>query len=296
MAWLTNTPSCLDADVWYARASVRKVEPIDLTLSRDFDWRFPVELKPLLAHPSILALPLKARRYLSIQYFYNYMHDICLTETDVVNRTSLAIAYGKSACDFPPDIQVGAFSIAVDEAFHSYAARLFAFELEKVTGIEPVRMPECNALKDAVELTKGEFDTCLHSEIDLLATCISESTFTADVIDTLRIKACDPRFQRLMREHLADEGRHYSYFKAVLGHFAHCASARQRNAAAVITMRLLERLFRNVQGSDFDRQLLISVGIDPEHAVEIQKQTGPSRSGLLREQRANVFIRSSGLI
>ncbi|RAS01784.1 diiron oxygenase [Cupriavidus alkaliphilus] len=287
--------SCFEASIWFKRATVRTAAPISLAPGDVHDWRFPSELNPLLSHPSVLALPAAARRYLAVQYSYKYMHDICLTETDIINRTSLAIAYGDSACAFPPDICTNAFSIVVDEAFHSYAARLFALELEKASGIEPVHMPASNALMRAIALTKVEYDGYFHPEIELLATCISESAFTSEIVDALQIKMCDPRFHRLMKDHLADEGRHYGYFQAVLSHFGVRAEDRQRQAAGPIATSLLQYLFQHEQESVFDLQLLESVGLGRNEAIEVQRQTPQSRSAMLREERARHFLESSGL-
>jgi hypothetical protein len=147
----------------------------------------------------------------------------------------------------------------------------------------------------AVEHTKRDFEEQLHGEIDLLATCISESTFTSDIVDALQLKTCDRSFQRLMKEHLADEGRHYSFFKVVLKHFTERASREQKEAAIPIVARLLGELFQGGQESDFDKALLVFVGVDANEAVRILRQTRQSKSSLLRAKRASDFFGSAGL-
>jgi P-aminobenzoate N-oxygenase AurF len=288
--------ACVDPDVWFARASVRSMEMLRMDDGVKDDWRFPSELQPLLAHPAVQALPRGIRYHLSVQYTYKYLNDVCLTETDVVNRTALAMAYGSSACEFDAQVRAGAFAIVVDEAFHSYAARLFALELERVTGIAPMKMPSTNALMVALESTKKDFAHRLHREIELLAACISESTFTAEIVETLQLKDCHPAFQRLLKNHLSDEGRHCGYFKLALARFAELASSEQRMHAGPIAAQLLRRLFDDRRERAFHEQLLLSVGLGAADVKKILRQTGASRSTEMRRQKAIDFLCSTKLM
>jgi len=256
-----GAPALTFAASWFGKASVRGGELLRLSDDQPFDWRFPVEMKPLLGHPKVLTLPEEKYRFLCVQSFYKYLHDVCLTETDVVNRVSTAIAYGATVCQFPKESAAEAFSVLIDEAYHSYAARLFALEIERVTGIAPVALPSVNQLvlgmADATACATAEFSKIA----EFLSCCISESTFTKEILRASRLESYDVRFRNLMLEHLNDEGRHYAYFRKLMTYYWRQASERERAVAAAILPALLSRYFDDGVDAEFDRGLLSRIGM-----------------------------------
>lgn len=253
--------------MWFEKATVRNMACI--RLQDDFNWRFPTEMKPLLAHPLVQRLPEETYRFLNIQSFYKYLHDVCLTETDVVNRVSLSIAYNASAVLFPPEISAEAFAVIIDEGFHSYVARLFSMEIERVTSVKPLRLPSENQLVRAFHAAKddaGEEESLI---ADLLCCCISESTFTKEILEASKLSGYDETFHLVMSEHLRDEGRHYSYFRHVLTYFWEKGTEEQQQIAADLLPSILLTYFGNEIDASFDEYLLRSAGLAENVVTEV---------------------------
>lgn len=260
---------------WFKKATVRNMDCIKLW--DDFDWRFPIEMKPLLAHPLVKRLPQSTYRFLCIQSFYKYLHDVCLTETDVVNRVSLSIAYNASALPFPPEMAAEAFAVIIDEGFHSYVARLFSLEIERVTSVKPLRLPKENQLVRAAQLAKTGTNEQESVIADLLCCCISESTFTKEILEASKLPGYDKTFHLVMSEHLRDEGRHYSYFRDVLKYFWENSTETQKHIAATLLPGILLTYFGNEIDADFDEYLLHTCGMEASVANEVIKEIhGPS--------------------
>ena len=246
---------------WFRQASVRTMTHAWRDGGAEFDWRFPVEMKPLLAHAALEDLPLPVRKFINVQAFHKYLHDVCLTETDVVNRASTAIAYGRSAAVLPDAMAAEAFSVIVDEAFHSFVARLFSLHVTEVTGIGPVQMPQRNALVSAYEDVAQGLSPRLVAMAELLCCCLSESTFTKEILVASRLEGYDPTFRSILADHLADEGRHYGYFRRVLAHYWSGLSEEHRHEVAGLLPAILKTYFADVLDNEFDRQVLLAAGI-----------------------------------
>lgn len=266
-------------DVWLQKASVRRQGSMWAESAEPFNWRFPSEMKPLLAHDEFRAQPEAVQKFVNVQAFHKYLHDVCLTETDVVNRVSTDIAYGRSAASLPAEIQAAAFSIIVDEAFHSYVARVFSTHIAEATGIAPVAMPERNPLVRAYDDVVDGSDNQLLAMSQLLCCCLSESTFTKEILSASRLEGYDPAFHSIMVDHLADEGRHYSYFRQVLTLYWQSLSESGREQAATLLPAILETYFDDSLDEDFDRSVLLQAGIDAatieRWLEEVRSQAAP---------------------
>jgi len=252
---------------WFRHASVRTMTHAWRDRGRDFDWRFPVEMKPLLGHAAIAGLPLPVRKFINVQAFHKYLHDVCLTETDVVNPVAAAIAYGRSAAVLPGAMAAEAFSVMVDEAFHSYVARLFSLHIAEVTGIESVRMPPRNALLCAYEDVGRGLPPRIVAMAELLCCCLSESNFTKEILVASRLEGYDPAFREIMVDHLADEGRHYGYFRRVLTRYWYGLSEQDRCEFAGLLPAILKTQFSDALDTEFDRRVLLIAGLE-EPVVE----------------------------
>ena len=85
---------------WYKHAAIRTKDPILLKTDSTLPL-FPEELLPLCQHPLIAESQNLAKEYILTQTCYKYLQEICITETDVVNPTSLNIAYGNVPVQLP---------------------------------------------------------------------------------------------------------------------------------------------------------------------------------------------------
>jgi len=290
------TPTILETHTqWCQRATVRNAHL--QTIDTPFDWRFPPEMKPLLGHTVLRALPEPTYRVMCLQYFYKYLNDVCLTETDVVNEVSRSIACNTSAVRLPAELAVEALPIIIDESFHSYMARLFALEIERSTGVAPMALPSQNQLVRALALVRINLAPQYVRLGELLCCAISESTFTLEILEAARLQGYDPRFRQLMVEHLRDEGRHCNYFKRVLTYTLQHLHPDERAVAEQALPAILSTYFSDEIERRFDQQQLTQAGLaaaDAERLLdEVQHAAGPWwRSA--RCQNARNFLASCG--
>lgn len=254
---------------WFSKATVRLPCSAVLGEEKDFDWRFPAEMKPLLDHEAVLAQPLEARRFIHVQAFHKYLHDVCLTETEVVNQVAADMAYGRSVRPFPVAVAAEALAIIVDEAFHSYMARLFSMKVSRATGIAPLGLPQRNALVNAYEDVARGLDEDDATLSRFLCCCLSESTFTKEILAASRLGGYDPAFRVLMEHHLADEGRHYSYFRSALAWlWARLGEDRRETAAALLPL-IISKYFDDTEDRAHDRAVLLAAGMAPSNVAAV---------------------------
>jgi len=285
--------------VWLQKASVRRQNSMWAEGPELFNWRFPSEMKPLLAHPELLAQPEEVQKFVHVQAFYKYLQDVCLTETDVVNRVSTDIAHGRSAAKLPADLAAAAFSIIVDEAFHSYVARVFSMHITQVTRITPMTMPARNPLVCAYDDVANGRDPQVLAMSQLLCCCLSESTFTKEILSASRLEGYDPTFHGIMLDHLADEGRHYSYFRQVLTLYWDGLSEEARQQAALLLPAILETYFDESLDNAFDREVLIHAGIEPAMADRWIEETRLQEQPITERPRVRNsidFLKSCGVL
>lgn len=284
---------------WFASATVRTTNLDAVNIGAAFEWQFPVEMKPLLGHPELQGLPLSARKFIHVQAYHKYLHDVCLTETDVVNRVATAIAYGRSAAVLPADMAAEAFSVLVDEAFHSYAARLFSMHVTRATGIEPLPMPVRNALVNAYEDVPVGGGEDMVAMSQLLCCCLSESTFTKEILAASRLEGYDEGFHSLMAAHLADEGRHYSYFRRVLACYWTNIDDHRRDQVAALLPNILTTYFDDSDDDLFDSAVLIAAGVAADTAAAWLNDVAcqrPAISDRPRVRNSIEFLRLAGVL
>ncbi|WP_288408113.1 diiron oxygenase [uncultured Herbaspirillum sp.] len=279
-----------DAKSWFAAASVRQTKMGHWIEEADLDWRFPIEMNPLLSHPAISRLEEERYRFLCAQLYHKYMHDICITETDVINKVALDIAYGRAAISFPDAIRTAAFSVVMDEAFHSYAARLFSFRIQYVTGVAPMFLPQTNALVEAMQF-RG-LEQVPPGLVSLLSCCISESTFTQEILVASRLEKYSQQFRMLMVDHLRDEGRHCSFFRKVLEFYWQAANDEMRNHVAEVLPHILEAYFDRSIEIEFEKVVLCEIGFSPSQADTILKEANRLQSNTSRVRNALEFLHS----
>ncbi len=270
---------------WFSKATVRRPCASVLDEGAAFDWRFPVEMKPLLAHPVVVALTQETRRFIHVQAFHKYLHDVCLTETEVVNRVAADIAYGRSVRAFEDRVAAEALAILVDEAFHSYMARLFSLKISRATGIEPLPLPGRNALVNAFENVAHGLDAAAANLSRFLCCCLSESTFTKEILAASRLDSCDPGFRELMEQHLADEGRHYSYFRGALAWVWDRLDEAERDTAARLLPAILTTYFDDADDEAHDRAVLAAAGMAPSAIEQVLDDTEGRRPAHIHRPR-----------
>jgi hypothetical protein len=199
----------------------------------------------------------------------------------------------------PPDIAAEAFSVVVDEAFHSYVARHFSLHVTKATGIEPIQMPAQNPLVCAYDEVARGMGPEVVAMSQLLCCCLSESTFTKEILAASRLEGYDPAFHEVMVDHLADEGRHYSYFRKVLTLYWDLLAEKERRQAASLLPAILRAYFDETIDHEFDRRVLLAAGIDAGVAdrwLEEVRSQGDVLAERPRVRNSIDFLRLCGVL
>lgn len=289
----------ISIDHWHERALVRTAEQIKFPDGYVFDTAFPVAMKPLLGHPLVAGMDPDSLRFLCVQYFYKYMQEICVTETEVVNPAALAIANNASVRDFSHEAQTAAYTVMVDEAYHSFAARMFAASIAQSTGIPRVATAATSRWQLALKAARHLVPRQQWTLAEFLACCVSESTFTSEIVVAAKIDDCDPKFRTLMRDHLSDEGRHCSYFKELLTLFWKDATETEIAASALILPVIYTTLFNEDIDRKFDKYLLACAGLRRAEIERVFAECGSQHASLGKEDRvvqSFAFLKGTGIL
>lgn len=244
---------------WYKHATVRTRAPILLKTDSLLPL-FPEELLPICQHPLIAESQNYAKEYLITQTCYKFLQEICITETDVVNPTSLSIAYGNVPVQLPEEVKADALSIIVDEAFHSYVAKTFMLQIQQHTKMTPLQLPLENELTKALHKTKALISPEIKSDFMLIATCISENIFTDEIIEVSRLTNVNESFHQVLVEHARDEGRHASYFAKVMQAYWEQADNKKKLALTKVIPKFITYCLDGIHDNDFLIRVLREFG------------------------------------
>lgn len=225
---------------WERAATVRSAKRYALTRDMTGENLFPARLQPLCDTPAVVALGPDARRFVLIQTCYRFMNEIALLETDVVGRLVCDLANRPHRVALSAPVRQVALTVAVDEAYHAFAAREFIAQVREATGIAPVEPQTQCGLELAVGATTQAVAEELHDDVRVVALCIAENSITAEIFGMTEETAPDNPFHIVSEEHLVDERRHSGYFQHVLKHYWAGLDEGEREAIGPIVPTFLE--------------------------------------------------------
>lgn len=202
--------------IWEKYSTVRTCPPRVYTPDLLSSRVFSKENNVLFSHPEVLVMSGKDQNYILTQSAYWYMAAIALIESEVINKIATKIANGRYKFDFLSTVKQAAWTIVIDEAYHAYVADDCILQIAKLTGIQPVLFPKTTQLAEAIRLTKDKIDKEHYSLFELIAICIAENTLTQDILLNSKVEGNNAFYQRVLKDHLLDEGRHSQYFKYIL--------------------------------------------------------------------------------
>ncbi|AJF00503.1 diiron oxygenase [Pandoraea apista] len=194
------------ADQWEQRATIRS-RPRRIVEDDDLSY-YPVERQPLYAHPAVIDAGKQVQDYILLQSFYKYINDVIIFETEIVNRTALAIAKSRFPFEFPFACRSDAMSVVIDENYHAYVAMDYLDQVERSTGIGPIEQNREIELSRAIPRAMEYVPPQYAAGMELLGVAISENTVTAEVAAFSRDTTLKRSVKGVMADHLADEGRH----------------------------------------------------------------------------------------
>lgn len=256
-------------DIWDRRATIRSRPrrwPVGTADAGDF---YPPMRQPLVIHPDVAALGAEATSFVLIQSSYKYMNDIAVTETEIINRTALAIANDRYPGRFSKTVRQGALTVVIDEAYHALVARDYIDAVQRNTGVPPLALPTETELSRAIAATKAELPTAWHDDFDVVAVCIAENTLTHEIVDLSRQAGLASAFTDALSDHLADEARHATFFRKVLDlQWRSIDEDRRTNLGGALPAFLAAYLNVNVQRS-FDATVLRALSVPEGRAASI---------------------------
>ena len=233
---------------WERHATVRATKRFALAPDTLVDTLFPETMQALCREPEVVALGPAARRFLLVQSAYRYMNEIALLEVDVVSRLATDVANRPHRVDLSPTVRQVAMTIAVDEAYHAFAAREFTAGVEALTGIAPLELSRRCTLEGAIAATVGEVPESARDDVRLLLLCVAENSITAEIFGLTEETAPNNPFHIVTVEHLVDERRHSAYFQHLLRHYWARLDAGTRET---LTLALPGFLARFLEAYDF---------------------------------------------
>ena len=198
------------AERWDRSATIRSRPR--LIIEDDANAYYPPDRQPLTQHPVIASLPDETHEFVLLQSLYKYLNDIIIFETELVNRTAQAIARDTFAFSFPPALRLDALSVVIDEDYHAYVAMDYMQQVEAMTGIAPIALPEGIELSHAISASMEKLPADYRHGMELLGIAIAENTVTAEVAAFAARKDLKRSVKLLMSDHLSDEGRHSRFW------------------------------------------------------------------------------------
>jgi len=256
-------------DSWEENATVRS-RPRRV-LDDDGLGYYPVDRQPLCSHPIISQLGPRKLEYVLLQSLYKYLNDIIIFETEVVNKTAREIAKGVFPFDFPFAFRHDAMSVVVDEDYHAFVAMDYVEQVTHRTGVARLELPTQIELSLAIPAALAVTERRFRPGVELLAVAISENTVTSDVAAFARDKSIKRSVKGVMTDHLADEGRHSTFWRELVRFYWSSISEEERaHVGAALPLFLKTYLVNDLQ-CEFDRRLIAALDLEPKVAQQISE-------------------------
>jgi len=260
---------------WERHATVRAARRYVLAGEVTGEALFPVVLQPWCDVPAVADRGADARRFLLIQSCYHFMEEIALLETDVVSRLAADVANRPHHVDLSPAVRQVALTVAVDEAYHAFAAREFIQQVRDATGVAPLDRPGVCQLTVALAAALAATPTELHDEFGLVALCMAENSITNEVLGMTQEAVVGTPFHTVSVEHMVDEGRHSGYFQLLLRHYWAALGEPTRTTLGGVLPVFLERFLMDVSAFQaHTRALLREIGLGAETVDRLVTEFG----------------------
>jgi hypothetical protein len=242
------------ADAWENRATIR-TRPRRV-LEDDERLIYPLSRQPLVLSETFLRECPQQRDFALVQTLYEFINDVVIFETEIVDKTARSIAKNRFAVAFPFACRYDAMTVVVDEDYHALVAMDFMQQTVAMTGIEPIQLPDEIELSRAIPAAVALAPEHLRSAVELICVAIAENTVTGDVAAFARDDTVKPSIKGLMADHLLDEGRHSSFWARMVRIYWHTANAADRETIAQILPVFIGHYLTNDIQKSFDLRLI----------------------------------------
>lgn len=260
------------------RAAIVRSRPRRLLNEQDSQSTlfFPLERLPLCLHPRVAALGEQALRYIQVQTLYHYLNGIANIELDIINDSSYKLYKNAVGVDFPLEMRLDALTVVVDESYHALVALDLINQVEQMTSIAPLPMPKDTEASYALAQSLAMGDERLRELLRLVCVSLSEQALTTDLIDVINNEDIFPTFYLVMKDHVADEGRHARFSQQVLSHIWRHSDAVTKQALQQPILAFLEGYATDAIAKDFSACMLRQLGLTEAEIIDIIADTYPA--------------------
>lgn len=283
---------------WEHQATIR-TRPRRL-LEDDDKLIYPLCRQPLVLSAGFLEHCPQWRDFVLVQTLYKFLNDVVIFETEIVDRTARSIAKNRFSIPFPTACRYDAMTVVVDEDYHALVALDFMQQTQEKTGIAPLPLPAAIELSRAIPIAQAQAPAHLRDAVELVCVAIAENTVTHDVAAFAKDDGVKQSVRGLMADHLADEGRHASFWTCLVRLYWQTASEEDRDGIARTLPVFLQHYLTNDLQRDFDRLLIehLDVPAHTRQALRVEVQTPAFPITRQHPLIGNImgFLRRSGLL
>lgn len=258
------------ADQWERRATIR-TRP-RRTLEADDRLIYPLSRQPMAISAILQEACPEQRDFVLVQTLYKFINDIVIFETEIVDKTARSIAKGRFGLTFPLLCRYDAMTVVVDEDYHALVAMDFLQQTIASTGIAPIEMPDEIELSRAIPAAMSKAPQRLQPAMELICVAIAENTVTNDVAAFAKDDTVKPSIKGLMADHLADEGRHSSFWTDLTRLYWSSADEGDREAIAQCLPTFIEHYLTNDIQKAFDLRLIDALPVPAQVAAALRQE------------------------
>lgn len=242
------------ADVWERRATIR-TRP-RRTVEDDEKLIYPTSRQPLVTSAVFMEKCPHLQEFALVQSLYKFINDVVIFETEIVDKTARSIAKDNFPIRFPFACRYDAMTVVVDEDYHALVAMDYLQQTIELTGISPIALPQEIELSRSIPKAMEMAPEHLKAAVELICVAVAENTLTNDVAAFARDDTVKESVKGLMADHLADEGRHSSFWARLTRIYWNSASPEDRATIAPILPFFLSHYLTNDIQKSFDLALI----------------------------------------
>lgn len=272
---------------WYTRSTVRS-KPRRLFDPEAEKLFFPPELLPAIGHQEVVERGPEAATVLQIQRLYAYLQFTTQLEQVQVLPVTQRISVRSLGLDLPQPMIFDAFKICTDEAWHAQFSYDLSMQVVAETGVDPV-VPRTPSFLLRLSRLRDELDPDVRGLAELFFTIVSETLISSILVDIPRDPRIHTAVRELVRDHAEDEGRHHSYFSALLRHVWPALGRRERSLIGPLVPEFIQA-FLEPDRLALGRSLE-AVGLAPEAVERVLSDCYPPdavAAGIREAARATV--------
>ena len=225
---------------------------------------FPPERLPICMHPHVIALGEDAIRYIQIQTLYHYLYGIANIELDIINDSSYKLYKNAVGVSFPEEMRLEALTVVVDESYHALVALDLINQVEQMTDTAVIPMPEYTEASYALTMALSLVPQELEDLTRLICVSLSEQALTTDLIDVIDNENIFPSFYLVMKDHVADEGRHARFSQRVLEHIWEHSDCVMKEALKEPIIAFIEGYVTNNISKSIGERILRALNMDED--------------------------------